>query len=330
MSRTNAKKRGIGRVLIAIVAIILIIWAAEKVIDRVQSTDEGRDHQPAGYEQQQGNSNVVNKGKEENTPELSSVKLYSRNAILVRMDDGKVLLDKRSEEKVYPASLTKMMTTIVAIEQLPDLQQLIRLSSDMFHELFEANASMAGFLPNEEVPAIDLLYGVMLPSGAESSIGLAEAIAGSEAAFVQLMNEKAEELGMKGTHFTNTTGLHDSAHYTTMKDLAILLEYALRNDTFREIFTTNRYSTESTNRHPEGITFYNKMFTSMEQTRVDEGEILGGKTGYTTEAGLCLASLANIKGSDYVLLTAGAKGDHNTKQYNISDAFAVYGQLGKG
>ena len=106
--------------------------------------------------------------------------LYSSNAVLISLDDNEILLDKSSDERIYPASLTKIMTAIVAIENLTDLDEEIYLSEDMFEELYSENASMAGFLPNEKVPAIDLIYGVLLPSGAESCIGLADAIAGSE------------------------------------------------------------------------------------------------------------------------------------------------------
>ena len=166
------------------------------------------------------------------------------------------------------------------------------LPNSMFQKLFKADASMAGFKPDEKVRAIDLLYGVMLPSGAECCIGLADHIAGSEQKFVELMNLKAVALGMNNTHFTNSTGLQDDNHYTTVKDLSILLSYALQNTTFRDIFTASRYSITPTNKHPNGITFQNTMFKNITNPVVDGGKILGGKTEYTVEAGLCLASLA--------------------------------------
>lgn len=256
-------------------------------------------------------------------------KLHSPNAILVCVDDRTILMQKKSEQKIYPASLTKMMTTIVAIENLPDLQKKIVLPASMFQKLYKENASMAGFVQNEKVKAVDLLYGVMLPSGAECCIGLADHIAGSEQGFVEKMNQKAEKLGMKDTHFTNCTGLHDEKHYTTVKDLSILLCYALQNKTFRDVFTSSRYSTSSTNKHPEGITFQSTMFKNMENPVINGGKILGGKTGFTDEAGLCLASLAEKDQKEYVLVTAGAKGDHQTEQYNIDDALEVYNDLGK-
>ena len=222
-----------------------------------------------------------------------------------------------------------MMTAIVAIENLPDLKKEITLTNSVFHGLSEADASMAGFQPGENVRAIDLLYGALLPSGAESCIGLADYIAGSEKDFVGMMNQKAADLGMHNTHFENSTGLHNENHYTTVKDLAILLSYALQNDTFREIFTSFRHSTPSTNKHPGGTTFYSTMFEELNNQNIIDGKILGGKTGYTDEAGLCLASLAKVGKQEYILISAGAKGDHHSEQYNITDAFAVYNSIGK-
>jgi D-alanyl-D-alanine carboxypeptidase (penicillin-binding protein 5/6) len=255
--------------------------------------------------------------------------LSSPYAILMRYKDHAILMQKNSEEKIYPASMTKMMTAIVAIENLPDLQKKIKLPGSMFQELYAADASMAGFKPGEQVRAIDLLYGALLPSGAECWIGLADEIAGSEQSFVKKMNRKAAELGMNNTHFENTTGLQDDNHYTTVKDLAVLLSYALQNADFREIFTSSRHTTPPTNKHPQGITFYSNMCEKLKDPGISGGRILGGKTGYTDEAGLCLASLAKEGKNEYILVTAGAKGDPKSEQYNITDALTVYNSLGK-
>jgi D-alanyl-D-alanine carboxypeptidase (penicillin-binding protein 5/6) len=258
---------------------------------------------------------------------ISPDKLKSPNAILIRLKDHAILMQKNSEEKIYPASLTKMMTAIVAIEELPDLKEEIKLSNSTFRGLYKTDASLAGFQPGEQVRSIDLLYGVMLPSGAECCIGLADQIAGSEQNFVKIMNQKAAALGMGNTHFANATGLHDVNHYTTVKDLTILLSYALQNDTFREIFTSSRHSTQPTNKHLRGITFYNTMFEELNNQNITGGEFLGGKTGYTDEAGLCLASLAKVGKQEYILITAGAKGNHKSEQYNVTDAWAVYNSI---
>ncbi|WP_074351438.1 D-alanyl-D-alanine carboxypeptidase [Proteiniborus sp. DW1] len=262
---------------------------------------------------------------------ISSDNLYSPNAILLSLKDQTILMQKNIEGRVYPASLTKMMTAIIAIENLTDLKEEIELTDSMFQGLYEANASMAGFQPGEKVRAIDLIYGALLPSGAESCIGLAHQVAGSEQAFVRMMNQKAAELGMTNTNFKNTTGLHDKNHYTTVEDLAILLSYALQNDTYRDVFTSSRYSTQPTNKHPDGITFYSTMFEKLKlnDQSIVTGEILGGKTGFTDKAGLCLASLAKVDKKEYILITVGAKGNQYTEQYNITDALNVYNSIGK-
>lgn len=269
------------------------------------------------------------KPESEPSVSISSDQLNSSNAILINLKDHSILMQKNSEEKIYPASLTKMMTVIVAIENLPDFKKEITLANSVFQGLSEADASMSGFQPGEKVRAIDLLYGALLPSGAESCVGLADYITGSEKDFVGMMNQKAADLGMHSTHFENSTGLQNKKHYTTVKDLAVLLNYALQNDIFREIFTSSRHSIQPTNKHPGGITFYSTMFEELNNQSIAGGKILGGKTGYTQEAGLCLASLAKVGNQEYILISAGAKGDHQSEQYNISDALAVYNSIGK-
>ena len=255
--------------------------------------------------------------------------LYSPYAVLVDMESGNVLAEQNSTERMYPASLTKIMTALIAIEETEDMEQTTTLPSDIFPSLYEENASLAGFQPGETVTWKDLLYGVMLPSGAECCLTFARQIAGSEGAFVDLMNKKAEELGMNDTHFSNATGLQDKKHYSTVRDIAVLLRYALENETFRQVFTARRYSVPPTAYHSEGFTFYNTMFQAMDNAGISDDDILGGKTGYTEKAGLCLASLAEINDREYILVTAKADGNHYTEPYHVIDAENVYGQIRK-
>ena len=254
--------------------------------------------------------------------------LYSPNAILMDLESGKVLTGVNEDKRIYPASLTKMMTAIVVLENISDWEASITVPAEIYSNLYAQNASLAGFEAGETTSIKALLYGVLLPSGAECCETLAIHVAGSESAFVDMMNAKARALGMENTHFCNTTGLHDDDHYSSVRDMAILLRYALENDNFREVFTTHRYSTQATNIHPEGFTFYSSLFKYMETSAVTGGAILGGKTGYTGQAGLCLASLANINGADYIFVTTGANGSHETEQFHILDAVNIYSQLG--
>lgn len=279
----------------------------DKQLDALQAEDGALEASAAGCE-------------EEDLAEL----IYSDHAILVDLEDHEVVFSKASETRTYPASLTKIMTTLVAIEALPELDAPITLPQVIFEPLETQGASMAGFEPGETVRAIDLIYGTMLPSGADAALGLAKYIAGSEDAYVELMNQKAKALGMTHTHFTNVTGLHDKAHYTSTSDLAKLLEVALREDLFYDIITTHYYQTGSTNKHPHGICFENTMFESLNGINLAEGEIIGGKTGYTNEAGLCLVSIAQRGNKSYMLITTGAEGSHSTLPYNLVDAFTVY------
>ncbi|HJD25789.1 MAG TPA: serine hydrolase [Candidatus Blautia intestinipullorum] len=258
--------------------------------------------------------------------ELDISGINSSCAVLMQARGGKIIGEINGEQTMYPASMTKIMTAIVAIEELDSLDREITLTDETFAGLYERDATQAGFQPGETVQAIDLLYGVMLPSGAECCIALADDIAGSEEGFVELMNQKAEKLGMDGTHFCDSTGLHNPDHYSTAKDIAVLLKYAIRNDTFREIIESPYHSTAATNIHPDGITFYSSMFNNLPDPSVTGGKILGGKTGFTNDAGLCLASFAEIDGTEYILVTAGA---FSAGTPHITDAVTIYNRLGE-
>ncbi|MDO5799857.1 MAG: serine hydrolase [Eubacteriales bacterium] len=258
--------------------------------------------------------------------ELDITGINSSYAVLMQADSGKVVGNINGETQMYPASMTKIMTAIVAIENLKDLNQEITLTNEMVADLYAQDATQAGFQPGETVQAIDLLYGVMLPSGAECCIALADTIAGSETGFVELMNQKAEKLGLENTHFCNTTGLHADDHYSSAKDIADLLRYALKNRTFREIIESPYHSTPGTNVHPDGITFYSTMFKNLSDTEVIDGQIMGGKTGFTSEAGCCLASFAEIDDIEYILVTAGA---YQAGTPHIDDAVKLYNRLGE-
>nr|WP_298514847.1 D-alanyl-D-alanine carboxypeptidase [uncultured Marvinbryantia sp.] len=251
--------------------------------------------------------------------------LYSPYAILIAADTGETLAEKSSRAQIYPASLTKIMTALLVIEYSGNLDETVWIPTDIYEQLYAEGASMAGFLPGEETTLRELLYGILLPSGAECCLTAARYIGGTEEMFAELMNQKAAQIGMENTNFTNCTGLQENTHYSSAADIAILLQYALSNATFREIFTSKYYYVQPTEQHPDGFTFWSTLF-SQTDSRAD-GVILGGKTGYTEEAGLCLASLLSVGGREYILVTAGAPGSHETEPYHIEDALNAAGQL---
>ena len=247
------------------------------------------------------------------------IELESDYYLLIDADNQQILMQQGADELIYPASMTKMMTLIIALENVDDHDEMLTLDHEVFKGLYEANASMAGFSLNEQVSIKDCLYGLFLPSGAECTRALAIKTAGSEEDFVQLMNEKARQLNMKDTHFVNTTGLHDKDHVTTLNDLLKLMQYCLKNENFYEIFTTKEYTATSGTKHKE-LKMNSTLFKRL--NKEDAQLILGGKTGYTNPAGLCLASLSSKDGRNLILITAHAP--VSTTPYHLLDAVNTY------
>ena len=259
------------------------------------------------------------------------VSLNSTNALLIDFHTGEILHYQNGTERMYPASLVKMMTALVAIENIDNLNEMVTLNEAIFKPIHAANATTAGFLPGDSVRTIDLLFGLLLPSGAECAIGLAIHVAGSEDAFVAMMNERAKELGMNSTNFTNTTGLHNGNQYSTVADIATLLIHALENETFMRIISSSRHSTADTGLRPGGITFQSTLFSRMSSPEFSGGTILGGRTGFTSQAGQNLASFASVDGRTYILVTSGAQanGNHLTQALHIEDAFTMFGSISR-
>lgn len=249
--------------------------------------------------------------------------LDSAHAILLDCDANEVLaLKGDGAEHIFPASMTKLMTLIVAIEHIEDMDATFTITDEMLQPLYADSASMAGFQGGETVTMRDLLYGAALPSGADATVGLALATAGSEEAFVQWMNDKVAELELTDTHFVNTSGLHDENHYSSVTDIALIMEYCMMNDTCREVVSAENYTTSQTEQHPQGIFLESTMFNKMYGNEVQGIAIRGGKTGFTDEAGHCLASYAELpNGKRYIVVTSFG----GTKWHPVFDAFKLYG-----
>lgn len=254
---------------------------------------------------------------------ITEDQLVALHAVLIDVDNNQLLAVKgEADDEIYPASMTKLMTLIVAIEHMDDPNAEFTMTSDILSPLWAQSASMAGFQDGETITFTDLLYGAALPSGADATSGLAIMTAGSEEAFVELMNEKVEELGLKHTHFMNASGLQDENHYSTPTDIALILEYCLKNELCREVISTYTYTTSATEQNPDGIKLISTMFNKMYGNEVAGITIGGGKTGYTDEAGQCLASYAETPdGHLYVAVTSKGAGKWST----VFDAFKLYG-----
>lgn len=240
-----------------------------------------------------------------------SFQVYSDTVFLINTDTGTVLYEKNPDKKIYPASLTKIMTAIIAIEAVKDLENTIVTAPPyIFDELVGANASHADIRQNEEVRMIDLLYALILPSACEAGSIIADYVGGgSIPAFIQMMNDKAKALGAVNTNFTNAHGLHDPEQLTTARDMAIISQYAMSLPIFEKICTTVNYELPATNKHDKPRTYphsnymINKIY---KEGRYYYAPIRGIKTGSIPEVGKNLASTATNNGYNYLLITMGA------------------------
>lgn len=236
--------------------------------------------------------------------------IYSSNAIMYNLNDDSVIYEKGSNDKVRVASLTKIMTAIVAIENINDLDEKVIMPSSAYVDLDGYVTS--GIKAFDKVTYRDLLYGIMLPSGADCANAIAILTTGSVSNFVDKMNEKVRELNLVNTHFSNPIG-KDLDNYSSVSDLSIILKYALKNDEFYKIFTTREYTTTN------NIKLKSTLVTKSKN--LDTSNILGSKTGFTDLALNCLASISNINNVRYLLVTVGAD---TTGPYQFVDAINLY------
>ena len=234
----------------------------------------------------------------------------SKHIIVIDCEKYTIVAAKDPLSRAYPASTTKIMTLLVAAEQIKDITDTFTITLEITDRMYKENASVADFAAGERVSLHDLLYGMILPSGADAAVGLAESLAGSEAAFVKLMNKKVKELGLTDTHFANVTGLFDSENYSTARDIAVILKAAMESPLCREILSTYQHTTAATPEHPEGILLTSTLFSYMYGTEPKTAEILGGKTGYLDESGYCIASFGQNTdtGKEYIVVSLGGSG----------------------
>ena len=257
----------------------------------------------------------------ENTKTLD-LELYSENALLIDLESNIVLVQKNADARIYPASMTKVMTVLVAAEHIENWDETFTMTQSIIDPLFLADASMAGFVHGEEVSMTELLYGAVLPSGAEATQALAIVTAGSEEAFAALMNEKAQALGLKDTHFVDASGLHDENHYTTLSDMAIIMQAALDNPHCREVLTSVNHTSPATTQNPEGVAMTNRFLYRIRPQQTGNVDIQAAKTGYTAQAMNCCVSYGIMEnGRAAICVTAHAW----TGDYCIADHLALYG-----
>lgn len=272
------KKTGITTVLLAVVMLLSSICVYGSPDEEVSSGENIT-----------AESEVYTKDTQEIEWPVLSQEPSGGSAILMEPDTGAILYSKNPDEKLYPASITKIMTGLLAVENL-NLSDTITITSEMLASLPQ-DAARQGVLPGEVITVKDCIYSLLLRSNADMSVALAYAVAGSEEEFAKMMTERAHAIGAVNTNFVNSTGLHDDNHYTTARDMALITREAISNPTFAVIWGTDEYTMAATNME-ESFTIWNRHDMLVSGRANYYQYAIGGKTGYTDEAGRTLVTCA--------------------------------------
>lgn len=237
---------------------------------------------------------------------LNDLEVEAGAALMYELNTGTLLYAYNADQQMYPASVTKVMTCLLALEH-GDMDEVVTVSADVVNNR-DPNGSDADLMTGEELTMEQLLYCLMVASANDAGSAISEHIAGSEEAFVEMMNQKADELGCTGTHFDNPHGLHDENHYTTARDLAKILMAALEYDLFQQIYSTRTYEIPATNKHEaRTLTSTNYMIDKSYLDYYYDERVIGGKTGFTTPAGRCLVAVSESDGMKLLTVVLGGK-----------------------
>ena len=247
--------------------------------------------------------------------------VHAHAYLVVRLNDFKVLYRMNDTEEIYPASLTKILTMDTVLRNARDLEDTSSYSSAQYWELIDANASVAGLWSDTGYTLEELLYALVLPSGADAAKALENYFSDEGRDLVDLMNENAKRIGMDHSHFTNTTGLHDDDFYTTLDDLLKLILDALSYEKGREVLETLSYRSSRSGSYTSTVLPVDNSYV----------EVLGGKTGFTGQAGQNIIVLFRHEDRSYLLILSGAMGDPGRRQYyHYEDALNIFEYMGGG
>ena len=252
---------------------------------------------------------------------LDDPTLYSKNYCLYDLTDDKMIYEKNIQERTNIASLTKIMTTITAIEKINNLDDYVTITSEMLSNI-KYDASLAGLKIGDKLTYKDLLYASILPSGADATQALAYSLSGSINNFVNDMNTLAKKIGMENSNFVNVTGLDIDNHYSTVNDLLKMLQYSLKNETFKTIYTTKSYTLSNGLVVDATVKKYNNLM------KLDISRITGSKTGYTNKAGLCISSIFESNNHEFIFISTNAEFIYGN-YYNLKDNLNIINFMDK-
>ncbi len=241
-------------------------------------------------------------------PWPTGVSIEADGGILMDADTGTILYGKNEEQAYYPASITKILTALIVLEEC-DMDEMVTFSHDDVYNV-EAGSSSAGIDEGDVLTVRDCLYALLLASANESANALACHVSGSREAFAELMNEKAQNLGCTGSHFANPSGLNDENHYTTAHDMALIAQEAIKNPDFVEISGTRSYQMAPTRKNAEGGYVANHHNMVKQNTSVTYPGAFAGKTGYTSLAGNTLVTCAERDGITLIAVVLNGHQSH--------------------
>lgn len=242
--------------------------------------------------------------------------IVAESAIVMDLKTGAILYEKDATTLRYPASITKIMSCLVAIEHIQDFNATLTVSKGAV-DAIPPDGSNIGLLAGEKLIIEDCLYAILLASANEASIALAEYVSGDIDSFVELMNQKAKELGTVNTHFVNPHGLHDDNHYVCAYDMALIAKAAYENEHFRNIVTTPHYIIPATNLSLEERSMYNHHKMMFSTSESFYSKVLGGKTGSTQKAQRTLVTYAKMEEKEFVSVVLKSSQDevyHDTRK----------------
>lgn len=252
---------------------------------------------------------------------FSAPEINSPNYGVYNVDTMEEICGQNTQKQISIASITKVMTAIVAIENIQDLDTKNIIDYSVLNGKVDTDLVVAGIVDGEELSYYDLIATMLVPSGADSAIYLSNVVFGDEQKFIDIMNQKAKEIGMNNTHFANVTGLDAQDHYSTIEDIAKMMKYALSNNTLKEIMSLESYTTTDGR-----ITVINTINRTAQRAGITIDYILGGKTGTTEDAGLCLASFATDDGVGLISVVTGTS-MYSSIPYNIVDTEGLFGAI---
>jgi D-alanyl-D-alanine carboxypeptidase (penicillin-binding protein 5/6) len=234
---------------------------------------------------------------------LSRSDIQAETAILMDADSGQILFDKNMDRRAFPASITKIMTGILALENAYPAEVIT--VSETAVDIDEPESSNIALIPGEELPLGEAMYALMMPSANDAANVIAEHVSGSLEAFASMMNEKAKALGAVNTHFANAHGLHEDDHYTTARDMALITRYAIAEPLFMQFFGAEAHTMPTTNMQPLERVFPNYQYMQVQTSRFYSPEVIGSKVGYTTPAKHTMVTVARLDGRTLICVVMG-------------------------